>query len=70
MEDLFWKIMVYGILGFTSIIASCSSIQNYQDNASIVEMVAKGADPIRAACAVRSGEERNRQCLILTAKGE
>jgi len=56
---------IIGCLAFLSI-PSCVVVQNNADNAAVVEMVKHGANPIEAACAVRSGNTQN--CLVSIAK--
>jgi hypothetical protein len=59
-----WKTIVIGVCAFAALVSGCNGMINYQDNTAIVEMVAKGADPLDAQCAVK---EQNSSCFIRAA---
>jgi len=60
------------LIGVTGIVAQCTITHNRNDNDAVVEMVAKGADPMRAACSVgrsmNGGSSGSPGCAILAAK--
>lgn len=45
-------------------IGSCTTIQNYQDDTAMVEMVKHGSDPLDARCAIHDSDF----CKIRAAK--
>lgn len=45
-------------------IGSCTTLQNYQDDNAVVEMVKHGADPLEARCAIHDSQG----CQIRAAK--
>lgn len=49
----FWKIIGVSICVTSAVISGCNGTLNYQDNNAIVEMVAKGADPLDARCSIK-----------------
>lgn len=62
-----WK---YSVIGICSVIASfggCTATINYHDNQAIVAMVEKGADPIKAKCAIRPNSA-DHACVLATQK--
>ena len=48
---------------FVSICGSCS-FQSANDNATLVEMASKGANPLDAKCAVKGGNSETAICAI------
>ena len=52
----FWKIIGTTVCLLSIVIASCSNAVNCKDNEAMVEMVAKGADPLDARCAIKNTE--------------
>ena len=66
-EDVMvWKIVMVAICTAVALIGGCNGTINYQDNAAMVEMVANGADPQDARCAVK-GEQQSATCGIRAA---
>lgn len=60
-----WKIVVTGVCILIATFAGCSSLNNHIDNEAVVSMVANGADPLRASCAVG---RRAQECMVLSGK--
>ena len=57
-----WRVLGMTLVGIAACITGCQGYQNY----TVTKMVAGGADPMRAACAV--GKEGLREaCAILAA---
>jgi hypothetical protein len=59
------------ILAITVLIATVCGFANYsnvKDNEAMIAMVEKGADPQKAACAVKGSTEINKQVCQLIAK--
>ena len=66
-EDVMvWKIVMAAICTVVALFGGCTGTINYQDNAAMVEMVAKGADPQDARCAIK-GEQQSGSCAIRAA---
>lgn len=62
-DDPILKFLAIVTFSVTATIAGCSGAINYQDNAAMVEMVSKGADPQDARCAVK-GATNQGECVI------
>ncbi len=65
-DNAFWTTMAVLFFSIVASIGGCSSVQNYQDNSAMVEMVIKGADPIDAKCAIK-GNTSETVCAIRAA---
>jgi hypothetical protein len=65
-EDILMaKIVVACVIVLVLSIGSCTSYEVYSDNASVVEMVKAGSDPLAARCAVSPGDT---VCSAVAAK--
>ena len=55
-ETRIWKIVMVSICVLVTIMAGCQGTINHQDNTAMVDMVAKGTDPLDARCAIKSSD--------------
>lgn len=61
------KIFIIGaVIALTGLFTSCS-VQNWQDDNAIVQMVSKGASALEARCAIHPGNDGT-ICPIVAAK--
>jgi len=49
----FWGILVSGLLALSILIASVMEVGHHKEMETLNQMVADGADPIRAACSLQ-----------------
>lgn len=61
------RIAAVAFLGFVASTAGCVATINYDDNKAIVKMVANGADPISAKCAIRP-QDSSPVCAISASR--
>lgn len=63
-DNLFTKILVYGLCFVVLSIGACTTTVNYQDNKAIEKLVSLGANPLDAKCAIRGEAERSTACTV------
>lgn len=61
------RVAATAFLGVVLSIGGCAATNNYTDNAAIVAMVEKGADPIAAKCAIRPSDTAP-VCALVAAR--
>ena len=62
-----WRIIATAVVLIIACFSGCTALTNIKDNNAIVAMVEKGADPIKAKCAIRP-DDRGIVCGIAVTK--
>lgn len=60
-----WALVAGGVLGIALTIGACDAYSNY----TMLQMVEKGADPIKARCSVYGSGTSNAAICTLAAQG-
>lgn len=60
-------VAILGLCAICFFMKSCSVQNNESDNLAMVKMVADGADPIAARCAVMGRNTSDTECAVYTA---
>ena len=61
-----WSLVTTGVLGLAFTIGACDAYSSY----TMRQMVERGADPIKARCAIYGSGERNAAICTLAAQGK
>ncbi len=61
-----WSLGVLAFIGFTGVL----TLGSIHDNYTMLQMVEKGADPIKARCALYGSGEKNAAMCVLVVQGK